>query len=384
MRIMWFSNAPWARTGYGQQTKIFVPRLKALGHEMAVTAFYGLEGSTLDWNGVPVYPKGAHGYGQDVLAAHSTHFQADICLSLFDSWVFEPAMFRKTRWVPWFPVDHQPIPPLVALKVAESFCPIAYSLFGQREAQKAGIDARYVPHGYEPAKYYPMKPDEARKARELLRFPMDKFLVGMVAANKGSPSRKSLAQSLEAFANFHERHNDTALYLHTVKGEQNEGINLLELIEHLGLRVGSDVLFVDAYANLIGLPEEYLAGVYNAIDVLLSPSMGEGFGVPILEAQACGCPVIVGEWTSMPELFFGGQMIARADSEPFWTPLGSYQFAPHAGAIEAALEHCYQHSHRLTQEQVNKTEPYRAANVTAQYWRPVLDEIEVKVKADAK
>lgn len=384
VRIMWFSNAPWARTGYGAQTKIFVPRLAKLGHDMAVTAFYGLEGSTLNWNGIPVYPRAAHPYGQDVLAAHSAHFQADICISLLDAWVFEPAMFPRTRWVTWFPVDMNPIPPGVALKCAQAYQAIAYSRYGLEQAQAAGVNAVYVPHGYEPEQYYPMSDTDRARARELLQWPKSKFIVGMVAANKGAPSRKSFPQALEAFANFHKRHADTMLYLHTVEGRNGEGVNLPEMCEHLGLRVGEDVKFVDAHANLIGLPEEYMAGVYNAIDVLLSPSMGEGFGIPILEAQACGCPVIVGEWTSMPELFFGGQMIPAAEADKFWTLLGAYQYLPRVGAIEDALEAQYRKPKRLTVTQTRMTDEYKADNVTEKYWRPVLDDIAARVKAEAK
>jgi hypothetical protein len=32
MRINWFSNSPWASTGYGVQTRLFVPRIRKLGH----------------------------------------------------------------------------------------------------------------------------------------------------------------------------------------------------------------------------------------------------------------------------------------------------------------------------------------------------------------
>ena len=57
MRILWSSNAPWAGTGYGNQTRTFVPRIKDLGHDMAVLAFYGLEGAQINWQGIPIYPR---------------------------------------------------------------------------------------------------------------------------------------------------------------------------------------------------------------------------------------------------------------------------------------------------------------------------------------
>ena len=43
-KLLWHSNAPWAPTGYGQQTGLFAPRL-AEKYDMAISSFYGLEGS---------------------------------------------------------------------------------------------------------------------------------------------------------------------------------------------------------------------------------------------------------------------------------------------------------------------------------------------------
>ena len=45
-RILWVSNAPWATTGYGQQTAQLTTRLKANGDEVAIAANYGLEAAS--------------------------------------------------------------------------------------------------------------------------------------------------------------------------------------------------------------------------------------------------------------------------------------------------------------------------------------------------
>ena len=47
-------------------------------------------------------------------------------------------------------------------------------------------------------------------------FPKDAFVVGMVAANKGAPSRKAFSQALLAFSRFAKAHDNAFLYLHTV------------------------------------------------------------------------------------------------------------------------------------------------------------------------
>ena len=49
MRINWFSNSPAATTGYGVQTKLFVPRLaKLLDGGISVTAFFGVQSGVLN------------------------------------------------------------------------------------------------------------------------------------------------------------------------------------------------------------------------------------------------------------------------------------------------------------------------------------------------
>src|SRR5512133_3596916 len=105
MRILWISNGLHTKTGYGVQSNLFVPRIKAAGHDIAVLAYYGVEGGQLNMNGIPIYPKSAHPYGQDIMGAHAHNFQADIIMSLMDVWVFQPQNTGGKAWVPYYPVD---------------------------------------------------------------------------------------------------------------------------------------------------------------------------------------------------------------------------------------------------------------------------------------
>ena len=50
------------------------------------------------------------------------------------------------------------------------------------------------------------------------------------------------------------------------------------------------------------IPPEELPALYSAAGALLYPSLYEGFGLPPLEAMACGCPVIVSNTSSLPEV----------------------------------------------------------------------------------
>src|ERR1041385_1983337 len=309
MRLTLISNAPFAPTGYGNQTKLFAPRFQTLlGHQVAVICFWGLEAGILNYpdgggGSVTLYPKGAHPYGQDVFGAHSAHFGADLGISLLDSWVCNPDLYGpRLKWAPWYPLDSEPMPRLIREKVSRAYERIVYSRFGERMTHDADLSCRYVPHGVETDVF---RPGSKVDAREALGLPKDAFVVGMVAANKGVPSRKAFGQQIEAFARFHARHPDSLLYLHTARGDmgQLDQMNLPELIRHLGIE--GAVAFSDPYGLLLGYPDDKMANLYRSFDVLLSVSTGEGFGIPILESQAAGTPVIVGDWTAMPELCFG-------------------------------------------------------------------------------
>lgn len=59
----------------------------------------------------------------------------------------------------------------------------------------------------------------------------------------------------------------------------------------------------NSFTKIIGfVPEHELPIFYSAAQMLLFPSIAEGFGFPIIEAQACGCPVITSNTSSMAEI----------------------------------------------------------------------------------
>ena len=52
---------------------------------------------------------------------------------------------------------------------------------------------------------------------------------------------------------------------------------------------------------------------YRCADVFVYPSFNETFGLPILEAMACGCPVVTSDTTAMPETAGGAALLADPD-----------------------------------------------------------------------
>jgi glycosyltransferase involved in cell wall biosynthesis len=62
-------------------------------------------------------------------------------------------------------------------------------------------------------------------------------------------------------------------------------------------------LKAEPFARLIGaLGDEDLLWAYHAADIFVLPSLREGFGLPLLEAMACGCPVLGSDRASIPEI----------------------------------------------------------------------------------
>ncbi|MBN1795967.1 MAG: glycosyltransferase family 4 protein [Sedimentisphaerales bacterium] len=59
------------------------------------------------------------------------------------------------------------------------------------------------------------------------------------------------------------------------------------------------------------VPQKQLVEWYNAADVFVFPSFYEGFGMPVLEAMACGCPVITTNRSSLPEVAGEAAMVTE-------------------------------------------------------------------------
>ena len=334
MRILWCSNSPWSPTGYGNQTWLMCRMLPKLGHQLAVAANYGLQGSRLDIGGVKIYPVGRDKFSNDVIGAYADDFQADVVVSLYDAWTLNFA--RKDswhhKWIAWAPVDtiEASAPIVESLKIAARA--VAYSKHGLQAMQNAGIDAAYIPHGVNTKAFAPGDKAEARK---LLNLPEDCFLVGMIAANTGYPSRKSIPEVIMAFSQVYRENDKALLYLHMIPDETHGGVNVQTIAKSVGLEIGKQIIVANQFDYLLGYPEPAMVQVYRAMDVLANPSTGEGFGIPIMEAMACGTPVIGTACTSMPELI--GCTGWLVNGEPFWEAQGAWRIAPHVDEIGAAM-----------------------------------------------
>jgi glycosyltransferase involved in cell wall biosynthesis len=383
MKINWWSNSPWAATGYGNQTRVNVPRIRALGHEMSMTSNYGLSGATLNWDSMPVFPLVKHPFGLDAITAHAVHAGAEAIITLFDVWAIDPGSV-ELPWFPWFPIDSEPIPPGVFAHARAATKAITMSKFGHEQASRMGLSTFYVPHSVDTGVFKRQGMVESRKH---LNLPESAFVVGMVAANKGAPPRKAFFEQIAAFKALKTKHPDALLYLHTDDGTHGgEVVNLPEYCGIMGLQPGRDVIFCDQYVNAIGFTDDYMRAAYNSMDVLMLASNGEGFGIPLIEAQACGTPVITGEWTAMGELCFSGWKIPKREANPIWTLQGAFQWQVMTGAVAERLFAAYEMRGNEDYRSRARTGAlaYDADKVAEKYWKPVLAEMERMVHEQPK
>ena len=344
-KVLWLSNAPYTPTGYGNQTQLFMATLPSYGHEVAIVCNYGLQGKKMDAPGVVLYPSEGKSIAMDGGMKWAVReFEPDVIITLYDPWAMKWMEDIETDkidipWVAWTPIDTLPAPKTTIENLEKAAAVVAYSRFGQRVLRDFhGINAEFIPHGILTNVF---TPGGRAEARAFLGMPEQPFIVSIVGNNQGMPNRKAMYESMVAFRDFNQRHPDTIIYLHTTLGRLRGGLDLPTIAEdHLQLKEES-VRYVNQQDYALGnLTMEYMAKVYQATDVLLNPSLGEGFGLPILEAESCATPVIANDCTSMTELVeqAGGWLV---QNQPFRHPDEADQAMPLISSIIQALESAY-------------------------------------------
>ena len=173
---------------------------------------------------------------------------------------------------------------------------------------------------------------------------------------------------------FRERPPDAILYFHT-KLEAKNGEDIPAMCKSLGVRSMSS----DQYGLALGTPTRIVSTLMSCFDVLLGPSLGEGFGIPLLESQACGTPCITNDFSSMPEVAPVSAGNWCVEGQPIWTPFESWQQMPSVDAIDAALEEAYADSEeervaRRVSVYQHARDNYQADDVVEKHWKPVLEE----------
>jgi glycosyltransferase involved in cell wall biosynthesis len=374
MRILWTSNYS-SFSGYSNQAQLFVPRIQAAGHHVVVFELANGKRRPRQIGNVHVLPGGLDPLGSDIIEAHTVQSRAHAVITLVDVWGMNKDVMKRTPWFPITPVDTLPIAPKVKDHLHSAIRPIAMSQYGVQELKKAGFEPLYIPHGVDPQVWHPQ--DKAR-ARHELNIPQDTYFVSFVGVNDSIPSRKGLPELLMAWQVFSQEHPTARLYLHTTPTgnlpvNNAGGVDIPKIMDTLGIDKNT-VQFPDAYRYANGIPAKHLAMIAAASDVLILPSRGEGFGLPALEFQRVGCPVILNNFTTGPELCFSGWLL---EGEPEWSWQNASVQKPGILSIIEALGYALQERDNPARkaQAIARAQEYDIDWVMAKYALPVLQQI---------
>jgi glycosyltransferase involved in cell wall biosynthesis len=377
LRVLWNSNAMWATSGYAQQSAELLPLMRDEGYPIASVNYFGQQGGKFTLEGILQYPTVNHVYGSDAMVLHGRDFKADVCFSFQDQWTLNPQDIQQiNRWIPVTPIDCDPVPENVLQNIRMAYRVITYSKFGQRKLQEKGLFSTYIPHTVNTEIFKPMDKVERKKKAGINP---DTFLVGMVSANKEWGARKSFQEVLDAFKRFIEFEPKALIYIHSNPNFPG-GFPFDKYAEFIGIR--DRLLFPDMYQMNFNTGKEEMALIYNTFDVLMAPSRSEGFCLPLIEAQACGIPVITNNWTSMTELVQEdktGFMTELADKE--WQPNGSYMASPTVDSIYDCLVKIHKKNRVEMGHAARKfiVDNYDTKTVFKESWIPFLEKIEQEV-----
>lgn len=389
-RILLVSNAFWAGTGYGTQIRQLATRLRDAGYEVALFANYGLAGSKIESDGFRVYPAALDPQGNDLIHGHADHWKADLVIILYDAFAMKGEVLRRMpqQVCFWQPVDCEPFSrgDLEQFVISGAH-PIAMSQHGVRMMRAEGLEPDFAPHGIDTeGTFVPAEQivraeqdlersrDEARRMlREENGVPADAFVIGMNFHNKDC-DRKAVWEQLAAFALLRNRHKDAVLLCHTMPHPVMSGHNIVEMCDFLGIT--RHVRFADPYSVLAGdYTQADMAKWYAQADLYSGASRGEGFGLPLAEANACGVPVVTTDAAAMPELagpgwLVGGQPAWQRGHRATW-------ITPDIGELADAYAEAYDGEARKRSEAARQFGlGFNADLVFAAHWRPILDRLE--------
>ena len=380
--VSFVSNTPGMPTGYGNQGQLLVERMIRQGLEVAALSNYGQEGrpGTLEIAGktIPHYHRGLDAYSLDVIPLHVRDFTEKhpdlkhVLFTLYDVWVYNKLEYTD-QIVSWVPMDHiTPPPAVIDFLRKDNVTPIAMAPHGQRQMESQGIQSVYIPHGIETKVYYPDTTFKGSTFKEMMGLQESDYLVGMVAANKanGSIHRKAFAENLLAFAMHLKKYPDSYLYIHSEPTRVFGGFDLATILKMVGIPK-QNVFLPDLYELRTGFSSDYMRAMYSSLDVLLSTSYGEGFGVPTVEAQACGTRVITSNFAASADL--ASEDSWKIDGQPFWDEAQAAFFSiPSLNKIIKALEDSYLNGRGHSDKAVEFAKQFDVDHVWKWHWMPFL------------
>jgi len=321
MRILWMGDCPTVPSGFGNVARFVCAGLADRGHQVSILRWQK-QGQPTPWHNCTLYPvapwyeclSNPSGANTDQLLNYLRQLQPDVLITLADIWWLAYLAnstisdFLHTAGIPWAlycPIDsdmgENRLPPSWVRILKSVDLPIAMSCYGHDVAQANGVESAYIPHGVDTKVFQP--PVDKELAKQALGYE-GKFVILSDARNQ---PRKMLPRTLEIFRRFANDKNDVILHLHCDPNDP------LTRSDEYSYDLQSDIAFLNLTKKVYltkdmsmskgtGLPIEELAQIYQAADVHLLASLGEGFGLPTLQAAAAGVVPLASNYTASREL----------------------------------------------------------------------------------
>lgn len=253
---------------------------------------------------------------------------------------------------------------------------VVYTGFGQEEVKKVfiNIEPDIIPHGVDSKTFY--KINESKKDLKSKLYPnrddfLDSFIV--LNANRNQP-RKRIDLTIKGFSLFAKnKPENVKLYLHM--GLKDVGWDIQKLCIRYGIE--NRLVVTGRTLNIQQVSEEKLNHIYNATDVGLNTSIGEGWGLVNHEHAITGAPQVVPNHSSLVELYNDCGILIPTSSEltNSDTLTESKIVSPEDVAI--SLEKIYTNKslyNELSEKSIKKFSDEKLTwnYITKNYWIPLL------------
>lgn len=354
-KILWIGDAA-CHTGFGRVTHEIGERLIERGHDIEVLA----SNYTGDYWPTPLklyYPgrfDAKDYYGRSRILEMLGH-EPDVVVLLGDPWVHIQLLFENGYDPKRYLLQYRPL--LGYLPIDGIHAPPQWDILAEVEKRVAMTkhgrlampEAPVVYHGQDIDTFRPVTEEfplrlsnglivtSKAECKQAFGFRPDGFLVLRVDTNS---ERKDFPASWKALTPVLKQHAEMQVHFHCVKGHSNTSINM-EALTDRDPETKSRYFFPDLTTRSMGWPVEDLVGLYNAADIFLSTSRGEGFGLTLTEAAACGVPIIAQNVSSIPEVVGPGAVLIEPLSEITVTS-GQDLWLPDVVAFSEAIEDLYQ------------------------------------------
>lgn len=310
MKILLLGDSPHITTGFGVVNKVAAETLKALGHDLVILGaqdfdrteseygtFVAPTRTDTDVMGWADAPRVVQEHNPDMV-----HIIGDP--TMVTLWTLHPEVASRPV-VAYVPIEGAPLN-MRWTKQWEKVPDLRFitcSNYGARVLSEGGFGGLMAYHGASPDFY-----EYTTIQREAMRYTMgwdDKFVVMCVAQNVG---RKNWPRLLEAVALLRKRHPELYLYAHTIPFNNHwlGGHDLPQLVEQIGVQdrviFNDDLLAHNDSVPLHGGDRPGLVDFYNMANGFVLPSKVEGFGLPLVEAMACGLPVATTDYAAQAEV----------------------------------------------------------------------------------